>query len=159
MYSSNLDEKTRIKELVVAQAPFGATSATVVNGWHVSPSDPNLHCTVDYTILDGLDISRKHVIDEPLPEPDSNWGAPTERANSKNFDWEAFVRSKPYGIMALSIMSRPLWAYREHPGLLGEENVWISLPVSRCTPKLMAVIAGRKTIRTETLSRARRNSC
>ncbi|KAK7943970.1 uncharacterized protein PG986_013083 [Apiospora aurea] len=135
MYSSNSTEQARIKELVLAHAPFGASSAVIV-----------------------LDVSRQHVLDEPPPQSAFNWNATTKSAN-KRTDKEAFLQSKPYGIMALSMMSRPLWAYREHPGLLQEENVWISLPVSQGTPTLLAIIAGRKVIGTETVARARRNSC
>ncbi|KAL5046481.1 hypothetical protein BDW71DRAFT_207275 [Aspergillus fruticulosus] len=62
MYSNNTSEKTRIINLVISQAPTGAASATVVNGWHTSRSDRRQHCTVDYYDAAGDRISREHVV-------------------------------------------------------------------------------------------------
>ncbi|TQB67465.1 hypothetical protein MPDQ_005701, partial [Monascus purpureus] len=39
MYSNNPEEKARIIDLVISQAPAGAVSATVVNGWQPVDDD------------------------------------------------------------------------------------------------------------------------
>ncbi|KAJ5976632.1 hypothetical protein N7481_010339 [Penicillium waksmanii] len=62
MYSNNPAEKRGIINLVIAQAPVGSTSATVVNGWHTSRSDRRRHCTVDYYDAAGDRISREHIV-------------------------------------------------------------------------------------------------
>ncbi|KAI3283604.1 hypothetical protein DTO002I6_9488 [Penicillium roqueforti] len=62
IYSNNPQEKTRIINLVISQAPAGTASAIVVNGWHTSRSDKQRHCTVDYYDTAGSWISREHII-------------------------------------------------------------------------------------------------
>ncbi|KAI1423489.1 hypothetical protein F5Y12DRAFT_716290 [Xylaria sp. FL1777] len=63
MYLKNLPERARIARLVVAQAPPGAVSATVVNGWHSSQLDPRKHCTVDYHNAYENMIGRQHIVE------------------------------------------------------------------------------------------------
>ncbi|OAR00419.1 hypothetical protein LLEC1_05099 [Akanthomyces lecanii] len=61
MYTHNPGEKTNIITSVVAQAPAGAASAVVVNGWHTSRSDWRTHCTVDYYDANDNKLSREHI--------------------------------------------------------------------------------------------------
>ncbi|KAK6855192.1 hypothetical protein PG995_008724 [Apiospora arundinis] len=66
MYARKPKKREDVQRLVVLQAPVGAVSATVMSVWHVSPSDPRLHCTVDYVLWNGL-VRRKHVYEEYVP--------------------------------------------------------------------------------------------
>ncbi|OQD72021.1 hypothetical protein PENPOL_c001G06781 [Penicillium polonicum] len=62
IYSNNPSKKTSVINLVISQAPSGAMSATIVNGWHTSRSDKRQHCTVDYYNAAGDRLSRQHIV-------------------------------------------------------------------------------------------------
>ncbi|KAJ5369420.1 hypothetical protein N7509_014032 [Penicillium cosmopolitanum] len=68
MYSSKkkakVQEKEAIIKLVFSQAPAGTVRATVINGWHTSPSDGRVHCTADYYDDAGDVIRREHIVEE-----------------------------------------------------------------------------------------------
>ncbi|EYB24583.1 hypothetical protein FG05_06488 [Fusarium graminearum] len=67
-YRRNTTEKLRIVDLVATKAIPGAKGAVVVNGWHTSPSEKQVHCTVDYTDGQNRRITRAHIIQEPTKE-------------------------------------------------------------------------------------------
>ncbi|KAF4475809.1 hypothetical protein FAGAP_12612 [Fusarium agapanthi] len=71
--------RDEIARLTVEQAPDGAASAWVENGWHTSDpnregSDQKEHCTVDFKDEKGNVIERGHVykiVEPPHSEPDT----------------------------------------------------------------------------------------
>ncbi|KAM0299344.1 hypothetical protein ACHAPM_007385 [Fusarium culmorum] len=67
-YKRKTTEKLRIADLVATKAIPGAKGAVVVNGWHTSPSEKQVHCTVDYTDGYNRRIAREHIIQEPTKE-------------------------------------------------------------------------------------------
>ncbi|CAG7562075.1 unnamed protein product, partial [Fusarium equiseti] len=61
-YSQRLVERANIINLVVANAPPGASYAIVVNGWHTSRTEPRNHCTVDYLDAHNRPMFRDHIV-------------------------------------------------------------------------------------------------
>ncbi|KAI3334139.1 hypothetical protein F4824DRAFT_469891 [Ustulina deusta] len=61
MYANNVPVRADVVRRVLAQAPNGAATAQVVNGWHTSRSDRRPHCTVDYWAGNGEYLGRVHI--------------------------------------------------------------------------------------------------